>query len=404
MRIRILLTCLFFVLSFQYCKSQDKTNIISELHLNKAYQTQGSAARIGAYTPYLMSKKVGVVANQSSIINDKHLVDTLLTLKINITKIFTPEHGFRGNEDAGATINNSVDSRTSIPIISLYGKKKKPSADDLSGVEVVLFDLQDVGTRFYTYISTLTYVMEACAENNIPLIVLDRPNPNGYYIDGPILEQEHKSFVGLHSVPIVYALTIGEYGLMVNSENWLSNNLKCNLTVIPMLNYDRYSIDELPVMPSPNLPNYEAVYLYPSLCLFEGTVLSVGRGTDFPFQVFGHPQLNNFDFDFTPKSKVGAAKPKLENQKCFGKDLRDYAHNFKNNKPYQLNLSWLIDSYNQMKGQDFFINYFEKLAGTSKLRKQIESGMTEEQIRASWQEDLDRYKKIRAKYLLYPDL
>lgn len=403
MRKLIILICLFFAVSLQNCKSQTKTNNINELFLNNVYQTQGAASRIDAYVPYLENKKIGIVANQSSVVNGKHLVDTLLSLNIKIVKIFTPEHGFRGNEDAGAKIDNSVDLKTSIPIISLYGKKKKPTSDDLKDIEIMLFDLQDVGVRFYTYISTLTYIMEACAENNIPIVVLDRPNPNGFYIDGPVLEPEQKSFVGLHPIPIVYGLTIGEYGLMVNGENWLSNHLKCSLTVIPMENYNRYSIDQLPVKPSPNLPNYESVYLYPSLCFFEGTILSVGRGTDFPFQVFGHPKLK-LDFSFIPKSKEGAGKPKFENQKCYGIDLRDYAHNYKNNKPYQLNLSWLIDSYNLLKGEDFFTNYFEKLAGTSRLRKQIESGMTEEQIRASWQEGLDGYKKIRVKYLLYPDL
>lgn len=393
---------LFVVLLFgtSCCNAQQSKT----LQLKEAGETQGAAARIDAYKPYLIGKKVGVVANQSSLVYDVHLVDTLLAYGIETVKIFTPEHGFRGIADAGALIENSTDTKTGIPIVSLYGNNKKPTKENLKGIDILLFDLQDVGVRFYTYISTLTYIMEACAEQNIPVIVLDRPNPNGYYIDGPILEPQHRSFVGLHPVPIVYGLTIGEYGLMVNGENWLTNKLKCALTVIPMLDYDRYTIDKLPINPSPNLPNYESIYLYPSLCLFEGTVLSVGRGTDFPFQVFGHPDLNSYDFSFVPQQKQGASKPKLEGKECYGMDLRTYARNFQNNTPYELQLDWLLNAYQTMKGSSFFINYFEKLVGTSTLRQQIESGATAEQIRESWQEGLVAYKKIRIKYLLYPDL
>ncbi|MDR0969894.1 MAG: DUF1343 domain-containing protein [Lentimicrobiaceae bacterium] len=393
---------LFVVLLFgtPCCNAQQS----KMLQLKEAGETQGAAARIDAYKPYLIGKKVGVVANQSSLVYNVHLIDTLLTHNIKIVKIFTPEHGFKGTADAGALIKNSTNTKTALPIVSLYGNNKKPTADDLKGIDILLFDLQDVGVRFYTYISTLTYVMEACAEQNIPVIVLDRPNPNGYYIDGPILEPQHRSFVGLHAVPIVYGLTIGEYSLMVNGEGWLENNLKCALTVIPMTDYDRYTIDKFPVSPSPNLPNYESIYLYPSLCLFEGTVLSVGRGTDFPFQVFGHPNLKTYDFSFVPQQKQGASKPKFEGERCYGLDLRTYACNFQNNKPYELQLDWLLDAYKAMNENSFFLNYFEKLTGTSALRKQIESGATSEQIRESWQKGLDAYKKIRIKYLLYPDL
>ncbi len=357
--------------------------------------------QLDEYLPLLKNKAVGVVANHASIVNSTHLVDTLLKSGIHIVSIFSPEHGFRGDEDAGSIISDNKDSATGIPIISLYGDHKKPTTVDFQNIDIVLFDLQDVGVRFYTYISTLTYVMEACAENGLPLIVLDRPNPNGFYVDGPVLKEEFMSFVGLHKVPIVYGMTIGEYALMVNKEGWLKENLKCDLIIIPLRNYAHNYIVNLPVKPSPNLPNWEAVYLYPSLCLFEGTIMSVGRGTDYPFQVYGHPDFITGSFVFTPESKPGATNPKYKGIKCNGQNLVDYTKKF-DKMPAQLNLSWLIESYKMLSHQhEFFISYFDKLAGTDDLRKQIKSGLTEIEIRESWQKDIDNYKKIREKYLLY---
>ena len=360
------------------------------------------ASRLELYLSDLQNKNVGVVANQTSIFNNTHLIDTLLSEGITIKKIFTPEHGFRGTADEGAAVNNSIDEKTQLPIISLYGSNKKPNSQQLEGIDILLFDLQDVGTRFYTYISTMTYIMEAAAENDIPVIILDRPNPNGFYIDGPVLKKENQSFVGLHQVPIVYGLTIGEYALMVNGEYWLSDSLQCDLKVIPLGNYNRKSIYKLTVKPSPNLPNWESVYLYPSLCFFEGTIVSVGRGTETPFQVYGHPDMND-EYIFTPKQAEGRNKPLLCDKECHGEFLLDYAHNYKKNEK-EINLSWLIKAYNQLKDNEkFFNNFFIKLAGTDELRKQIELGLSEDEIRASWKDDLDNYKKIRAKYLLYKD-
>lgn len=357
------------------------------------------ASRLESYLQKLEGKNVGVVANQTSIFNDTHLIDTLLSEGVNVVKIFTPEHGFRGSADEGALINNSIDEKTQLPIISLYGNNKKPNESQLKDIDILIFDLQDVGTRFYTYISTMTYIMEAAAENNIPLIVLDRPNPNGFYVDGPVLEPENKSFVGLHQVPIVYGLTIGEYAMMVNGEYWLSDSLQCDLIVIPMGNYKRNAIYELPVKPSPNLPNWESVYLYPSLCFFEGTIVSVGRGTEFPFQVYGHPKMND-EFVFTPRQAEGRRAPMLCDEECHGEYLIDYAHNYRRNTN-QINLDWIINAYNQLKEEKFFNNFFVKLSGTKELQQQIEQGMTESEIRATWQDDLDNYKKIREKYLMY---
>lgn len=366
----------------------------------KAEDAIVGASRLELYINKLEDKNVGVIANQTSIINGTHLIDTLISKGVNVIKIFTPEHGFRGTADEGASINNSIDEKTQLPIISLYGNNKKPNETQLKDIDILIFDLQDVGTRFYTYISTMTYIMEAAAENNIPLIVLDRPNPNGFYVDGPVLEPENKSFVGLHQVPIVYGLTIGEYALMVNGEYWLSDSLQCDLTIIPLGNYDRNAIYELPVKPSPNLPNWESVYLYPSLCFFEGTIVSVGRGTEFPFQVYGHPKMTD-DFVFTPRQSDGRRAPLLCDEECHGEYLMTYAHDFKRNKN-QINLSWIINAYNQLKEEGkFFNNFFVKLSGTNELQQQIEQGMTEKEIRATWKEGLDNYKKIRKKYLIY---
>ena len=367
-----------------------------------------SQIRVGArqtekYFPLLEGKNIAVVANHTSLVGGVHLVDSLVSAGFHVVRIFCPEHGFRGMADAGQLLADDIDSVTGLPVVSLYGKHKKPARDDLADIDLVVYDIQDVGARFYTYISTMTYVMEACAENGIPLLILDRPNPNGFYVDGPVLEPEFKSFVGLHPVPVVYGMTIGEYAGMVNGEGWLNGGIKCDLRVIPVENYTHGDFYELPVKPSPNLPDKYAVYLYPSLCLFEGTVVSVGRGTAFPFRVIGHPLYHSGSFSFTPHPMPGASHPKLEGRRCFGLNLTDYAKEMKKN-PARLNISWLLNFYDALKDStDFFNNFFNRLAGTSELMDQIKSGMTEKQIRQSWQPKLDRFMLIRKKYLLYPD-
>lgn len=358
-----------------------------------------AAMQMDDYLPLLTGKRVGIVANQTSIIGSTHLVDSLISRGIEIKKIYTPEHGFRGAADAGAKVSNGKDEKTGIAIASLYGKTKKPTPEMLQGIDVMLFDLQDVGVRFYTYISTLTYVMEACAENHIPVIVLDRPNPNGFYVDGPVLKTENQSFVGMHQVPVVYGMTIGEYGKMVNGEGWLKNGVRCDLTVIPINNFNRNAIYELPVKPSPNLPNWESVYLYPTLCFFEGSIVSVGRGTDTPFQIFGHPNMRG-EFSFTPQSKSGASKPLLEGQRCRGENLVEFAHGYAYNDN-QLHLDWIINAYNQLSDKEFFTNYFRLLSGDKQMQRDIENGKTAEQIRAGWKDEIDDFMKIRSKYLMY---
>jgi uncharacterized protein YbbC (DUF1343 family) len=352
------------------------------------------AERTDIYLPLLKNKKVGVVGNQTSMIANTHLVDSLLSLDINIMTVFSPEHGFRGTADAGAKIEDGIDSKTGLPIISLYGNNKKPRKEQLKGIDILVFDIQDVGVRFYTYISTLHYVMEAAAENNIKVIVLDRPNPNGHYVDGPILDTNFKSFVGMHPVPIVHGMTIGEYSKMINGENWITT--RCELIVIEMENYTHNTNYDLPIKPSPNLQNARAVNLYPSLCLFEGTNISVGRGTDYPFQHFGAPYLKS-NYSFMPKSGEGSKYPKHEDIVCFGTDLR-----FQEDYLTALNLNWIIETYKQCsEKEEFFNNFFDKLAGTDKLKKQIIAGMTAKEIKASWQEGLEKFKKIRKKYLIY---
>ncbi len=363
------------------------------------------AERLELYLSLLKDKNVGLVANQSCLIGKRHLVDSLLVHGVQIKRIFSPEHGFRGDHDAGAYVNSTVDQSTGIPMVSLYGRKKKPDAADMEGIDIMIFDLQDVGVRFYTYISTLTYIMEACAKHGVPLIVLDRPNPNGFYIDGPVLREGFTSFVGLHPVPVVYGITIGEYGLMVNGEDWLPAGLKCDMTVVPLSGYTRNMIVKLPVRPSPNLPTWQSVYLYPSLCFFEGTIVSVGRGTDTPFELFGHPDYTNGSYKFRPRSIPGAASnPPLLGQDPFGTLLSGFAANYAEN-PVGLVLDWLIDAYNVLSPKhNFFNNYFNTLAGQAELRSQIEGGMTAEEIRESWQNDLQHFKRIRVKYLLYNDI
>lgn len=351
------------------------------------------------YLHLVEGKRVGVVANQTSLIGETHLVDSLVALGVNVKRIFCPEHGFRGAADAGAKIIGGKDEKTGIEIASLYGKTKKPTDEMLKDIDIMLFYLQDVGVRFYTYISTLTYVMEACAEHDIRVVVLDCPNPNGFYIDGPVLKLENKSFVGMHPVPVVYGMTIGEYGKMVNGEGWLKNGVHCELTVVSIPGYDRNAIYELPVKPSPNLPNWESVYLYPSLCFFEGTIVSVGRGTDHPFQIFGHPDMRG-EYAFTPVSKSGASKPMYEGQLCRGFNLTDFAHDYAIN-PCELQLNWLIDAYHQLKDKGFFNNYFVKLSGDSQFQRDMENERSADKIRASWSDDIEEFKEIRNKYLIY---
>ena len=361
---------------------------------SNAQQLVLGAERIDQILKSINNKNIAIVGNQTSKVNDVHLVDTLLSLQQKIVSVFSPEHGFRGTEDAGAKIENQVDKKTGLPIISLYGKNKKPTKKQLEGIDIMIFDIQDVGARFYTYISTLHYVLEASGEQNIKVIVLDRPNPNGHYIDGPVLENQFKSFVGMHNIPIVHGMTIGEYAQMIIGENWI--NKKGDLEIIKMLNYNRTEIYNLPIKPSPNLPNSKSINLYPSLCLFEGTNVSVGRGTDKPFQHFGSPFLKFYSYAFQPKTGPGSKYPKHENKTCVGKNLENY--------PYlnSINLNWLIESYNQTNNKESFFNsFFDKLAGTDKLRTQIISGLNEKEIRSSWKTGLKEFKKTRTKYLLY---
>jgi uncharacterized protein YbbC (DUF1343 family) len=359
------------------------------------------ANQIELYRSVIEGKSVAVVANQTSMIESTHLVDTLLSLGINIKIIFAPEHGFRNLADAGETIENGKDIETGIPVISLYGSHLKPTARDLAGIDVVIFDIQDVGTRFYTYISTLHYLLESCAENHVKCLILDRPNPNGFYFDGNILDTVYHSFVGMDPVPVVHGMTVGEYAKMINGEGWLKNGVRCDLIVIKCKNYTHKSLYELPIKPSPNLPNQTSIYLYPSLCFFEGTAISLGRGTLFPFQVFGSPDLPDRGFSFIPHSVPGAKNPPLLGIRCFGTDLRDALKNKLVPKP-ELNLDWLISAYQDFPNKDkFFNSYFDVLAGGPVLREQILKGMTSEQIRATWKEGLSRFSKIRQKYLLY---
>ncbi len=368
----------------------------------KEYTTVVTGAQqFEVYLPLMKGKRVGVVTNNTGLVGMASIVDTLISLNVSVKKIFGPEHGFRGNTEAGEHIASDTDLKTGLPVVSLYGSNKKPKPEQLDDVDVLVYDIQDIGTRFYTYISTLTYLMEACAENKKQLIVLDRPNPNGFYIDGPVLKSEFKSFLGLHAVPIVYGMTTGEYAKMVNGEGWLKNKLRCELTVVALKNYDRKCSYTLPTKPSPNIPNEKAVILYPSLGLFEGTIMSLGRGTEFPFQVIGHPGFKDSSFVFTPKPNKLSAQPKYVNQICNGIDVRK--SNYTLNHPNQINLNWLIEAYTKMKREDFFDKNFNFHSGNNTLQSQIKSGKTEIQIRKTWQKDLEVFKKIRKKYLLYAD-
>lgn len=350
---------------------------------------------ISNYLSQIKKKSVGLVVNQTSELNGIHLVDTLSKLKIKIKAIFGPEHGFRGTSDAGEKVNNEIDTKTGIKVISLYGKNKKPTADQLKGLDVLIFDIQDVGARFYTYISTLHYVMEACAENNVELLILDRPNPNGMYVDGPILDTSLHSFVGMHPIPVVHGLTVAELAQMINGEKWIPK--PCQLTIVKCKNYTHLSTYSLPVKPSPNLPNDLSIALYPSLCLFEGTNISVGRGTQFPFQVIGSPDSTIGQFFFTPQSIEGMAKnPMHEGKKCYGVDLRFM-------KPVRaFTLKYVIDFYQRSSDKDkFFTNFFDKLIGNKLVIKQIKEGLSETEIKKTWQTDLEKYKLLRKKYMLY---
>ena len=360
------------------------------------------AERTGEYLPLIKGKRVAVVANQTSIVGKSHLVDTLISAGIDIRLIFAPEHGFRDLADDGAVITSGTDPVTGVPVVSLYSSKKKPSPEDLAGIDVVIFDIQDVGTRFYTYLTTMCYVMEACAENGKQYIVLDRPNPNGFYVDGPILDTSaYTLFVGIHPIPVVHGMTFGEYAGMVNGEGWLAGGIKCDLQVIKCTGYTHDTMYQLPVIPSPNLPNMNSVYLYPSLCFSEGTVLSCGRGTDFAFQVLGAPGMPDTGFSFTPKPSFGSSNPKHNGVTCYGIDLRNATAEGLVPKP-EINLDWLIEMYKAYPDKEKFFNgYFDTLAGSSTLREQIISGMSAADIRASWKEGLDRFRVTREKYLLY---
>ncbi|PYE80105.1 uncharacterized protein YbbC (DUF1343 family) [Winogradskyella epiphytica] len=379
--------------------------------LNRQKTISVGANRTALYLPLLQGKRVGIVANQTSVIfkdqakhnsnYSTHIVDSLLSLNVDVKRVFAPEHGFRGTADAGEVVKDGVDTRTGLPIISLYGKNKKPHAEQLKELDLVIFDIQDVGARFYTYISSLHYVMEACAEQNIPVLILDRPNPNGHYIDGPILEMAHKSFVGMHPIPVVHGMTIGEYAKMINGEKWLENGIQCDLNIIPVEHYTHQTPYSLPIKPSPNLPNDASINLYPSLCFFEGTDISIGRGTDKQFQVVGSPlfKSNNFPFEFTPKSNEGAKYPKHENKTCYGYDLS------KHEALNGLNLTWLKEFYiastNSTPEKSFFTDFFTLLAGTKKLQEQIEAGWAENDIKLTWKEGLKKYDNMRQPYLLY---
>ncbi len=427
-------TLLLWVLLFisSGCSARTGKGQDSSREVQKKEQTQvtDSTIIVGAnrtekYLPLLRNKRVGVVANQTSVIfhgktdtvfdidpetNEKslqkifprttHLIDSLISLNITVKKAFAPEHGFRGKADAGEAVVDGTDKQTGLPVASLYGKNKKPKAEQLEDLDIVVFDIQDVGVRFYTYISTLHYVMEACAQHGIPVVVLDRPNPNGDYIDGPTLKEKHASFLGMHPIPLVHGMTIGEYAQMINGQKWLAGGIACNLTVIPIANYTHHTPYSLPIRPSPNLPNDQSIALYPSLGLFEGTTINAGRGTEFQFQRYGSPDLEpeKFDFSYTPHTNFGAKYPKHKDVQCIGEDLSAV------NPPRAVSLQWLLKAYHGTpKGVKFFnTDSFTKHAGTDTLQKQIEAGLTETEIRKNWLPDIAAFKKIRKQYLLYP--
>ncbi len=393
-----LLLCVSFTLKAQVLRPFPGQDYLTDKEV-----TVG-AARFDQYLPLLKGKRVGLIANHTSLVGGVHLVDTLLALGVQVVKVFGPEHGFRGNAPAGKHVAGEKDPKTGIPVISLYGANKKPTPEQMTGLDILVFDIQDVGTRFYTYISTMSYGMEASAEAGIPFLVLDRPNPNGHYVDGPVLEKGFESFVGLHQVPVVHGLTVGEYARMVNGEGWLKGGKKVNLTVIPCLGYTHKVFYLLPEKPSPNLDTQASIYLYPTLCFFEGTQLSVGRGTDKPFRIIGYPGWQDAPYEFTPKPIPGASdNPKYKGQVCRGYDLTEFAEEFIKNSG-KLYLFWLFDAYKRYPEKDkFFTSYFNTLAGNATLKEQIIRGTPEADIRKSWEPALGNYKKIRLKYLLYED-
>jgi len=387
------------------------------------------AGRLDVYVPMLKNKKIGIFANQTSMVGNTHLVDTLLKLGVNVTVIFGPEHGFRGTADAGEKLANYTDQRTGIPVISLYGSKRKPSAEDLANVDIMVFDIQDVGVRFYTYISSLEEYMESAFQFSKPLLILDRPNPNGFYVDGPVLKSPYRSFVGMQTVPVVYGMTIGEYGMMIAGERWLSEKANAkhdfyrtaqnstdtpfHFLVIKCQNYTHQSKYDLPIKTSPNLPEMQSVYWYPSTCLFEGTALSEGRGTPKPFQIFGHPTLPNNLYSFTPVSTEGAKEPKLKNQLCYGWNVGGSKEEVLKKIDGRIQLSYLLNAYKLFPDKNAFFllaksgkkedHFFNKLSGGSELMEQIIAGKSEEEIRKSWEPDIVKFKAIRKKYLLYTD-
>ncbi len=398
-----------FILSCSFQTEESNSEVSNEeVHKEQPCLTelpsdfQTGAEQIEKVLLSLKGKSVGIVGNPSSQVNGKHLVDVFMENEVALQRIFCPEHGFRGEGAAGASIVDSIDEKTGLPIVSLYGKNKKPSPDLLNDIDILVFDIQDVGARFYTYISTLHYIMEAAAETNTKVLILDRPNPNGHVVDGPILNPEFKSFIGMHPIPVCHGMTIAEYGQMINGEGWLTDGIKCDLSVIPCLNYIRNSKYELPIKPSPNLPSYKSILLYPSLCFFEGTSVSAGRGTDTPFEWYGHPKIEGNGKTFTPSSRKESPKPKLESMTC-------QAHSFDEDALLEiscsskLNITELLSTYALLK-EDFFSrpDFFDLLAGSDQFRKQILAGISEEEIRESWEVGLTQFKKIRSKHLLYP--
>jgi hypothetical protein len=405
MRFGLIFVIISFCFSWVGCAQVKKISSFNN-------EVKTGADQINEYLPLLKGKSIAVFANQTSVVNHTHLVDTLTKLGIRIVKIFGPEHGFRGNADAGEHVNNGIDAQTGIPIVSLYGSHKKPTPNDLADIDILLFDIQDVGVRFYTFISSLQYCMEACMENNKQLILLDRPNPNGFYVDGPVLDTNFRSFVGMQPIPIVYGMTIGEYALMLYGENWLSvntdnKNLQKNwLKVIPCKNYDHNCLYSLPVNPSPNLKQMQSVYWYPSICFFEGTLISEGRGTPSPFQVFGHPSLPEDLYTFTPMPNQGAKSSKCFYQKCYGWNLTGTKDEVLEKTEKKLQIKYLLQAYQLFPGKDSFFlknNFFNSLAGNNQLMKQIRQGVGENAIRKSWEPELTKFKAIRKKYLLYRD-
>jgi uncharacterized protein YbbC (DUF1343 family) len=396
---------IFLLINFSACGNVKDSGVSStETEAQVSNPIEVGAAQLSDYLPLLKGKRVAMMVNQTSTVGETHVVDTLLQWGVNIVKIFAPEHGFRGDHSAGAHVSSTVDEKTGIAIASLYGKSRKPNAEMLKGIDIIVFDIQDVGVRFYTYISSMHYLMEACSENNLEMMVLDRPNPNGHYVDGPVLDIKYKSFIGMHPVPLVHGMTTGEFATMINGENWLSNGKPCQLTVIKCKNYSHDSLYKLPIRPSPNLPTMASIYLYPSLGLFEGTNVSIGRGTDLPFESVGRPHQKEGSYSFVPRSIPGVAdNPKHLGDTCNGMVLTQFANTYILNEK-RIYLEWLKLFYKTNKSDlngAYFKSFFTKLAGTTELQRQIENDVPTEEIYASWEEDLAKFKEIRAKYVLY---